>query len=103
MEIATCRERLTQEIGHAPELFAYPNGQTADHNRGTAQMLREAGFVSALTTTSGFASRSSDLLALPRCGTPHSHFQAEATVSGVFETLKEWRREGALMLARAAS
>jgi hypothetical protein len=29
---------------------------------------------------------------LPRYGSPESVWEAEATVSGAFETLKDWRR-----------
>jgi peptidoglycan/xylan/chitin deacetylase (PgdA/CDA1 family) len=98
-EIATCRNRLKQETRLAPQLFAYPEGQNEDHTAETSRMLREAGFRSAVTSSPGFVGRDSDLLTLPRCGTPLSNYDAEATVSGVFDTIKRWRSRGIQLLS----
>ena len=99
-EIAHSRERLTRELGVEPTLFAYPNGQDGDHTSDTAQMLLDAGYAAAATTSAGFVRGDSNLLTLPRCGTPLTHFHAEATVSGAFDTLKQWRKKARCCFSR---
>ena len=44
-----------------------------------------------MTMAPGFINRADDIYALPRYGAPESVDEAEATVSGTYETLKEWR------------
>lgn len=90
-EIITSRDRLAEELGSAPALFSFPNGRCGDYTRETQQLLREAGFAAAFTMEPGFLCVGSDAFALPRCGAPASVAEAEATVSGAFETLKHWR------------
>ena len=91
-EIQTCRDRLTAELGKAPVSFAYPNGQKTDHNSATADLLHQAGFNLAVTTEAGFVRQATNPFALPRHGSPISSHHAAATVSGAFETFKQWRR-----------
>jgi peptidoglycan/xylan/chitin deacetylase (PgdA/CDA1 family) len=91
-EVHGCHARLRAELGTSPTTFAYPNGQEGDHNDETARALRKAGFQLSVTTESGFVRAHSDPLALPRHGSPISSHHAEATVSGAFETFKEWRK-----------
>ncbi|WP_395740780.1 polysaccharide deacetylase family protein [Prosthecobacter sp.] len=91
-EIATCRERIHAEIGELPTAFAYPNGGSDDFTRETLMLVREAGFKAACTTISGRIHDNVSMYQLPRYGSPASVWEAEATVSGAFETLKDWRQ-----------
>ncbi|MEZ5385771.1 MAG: polysaccharide deacetylase family protein [Prosthecobacter sp.] len=91
-EITTCRDRILAETGVAPVSFAYPNGGEDDYAHETVKMVKSAGFKSACTTMSGRVDAGSSLFQLPRYGSPESIWEAEATVSGAFETLKEWRQ-----------
>ena len=90
-EIRLSRDALMEATGVQPTLFAYPNGQDGDYSSLAAQLLNEAGFEAAMTMSPGFINRAGDLYALPRYGAPESVDEAEATVSGTYETLKEWR------------
>ncbi len=91
-EITQSRDRITTELGAAPKLFAYPNGQPGDYRAETERLLGDAGFQAAVTMSPGFAKPGCNLLTLPRYGAPESVRETEATVSGTFETLKEWRQ-----------
>jgi peptidoglycan/xylan/chitin deacetylase (PgdA/CDA1 family) len=91
-EIATCRDRIHAEIGELPLAFAYPNGGTDDFTRETLMLVREAGFKAACTTVSGRVHDTVSMHQLPRYGSPESVWEAKATVSGAFETLKDWRQ-----------
>ena len=91
-EIATCRDRIHAETGELPTVFAYPNGGSDDFTRETLMLVREAGFKAACTTISGRVQENSSLFQLPRYGSPESIWDAKATVSGAFETLKDWRQ-----------
>lgn len=91
-EIATCRNRIFAEIGDLPAAFAYPNGKETDYNREALLLVREAGFRAACTMINGRVDEGSSLFQLPRYGSPESVWEAEATVSGAYETLKDWRQ-----------
>jgi len=69
-EVTACRERLEREIGAPVTMFAYPNGGAVRYfTPAIQQIVREAGFEAATTSTNGFAVRSSDLFALERVQT----------------------------------
>jgi peptidoglycan/xylan/chitin deacetylase (PgdA/CDA1 family) len=91
-EIFHSRDRITAELKIRPALFAYPNGRVSDYDTTTQASLREAGFTAAFTMNPGTAFPGTDVYELPRYGSPESVTEAEATVSGAFETFKEWRR-----------
>lgn len=91
-EISTCRDRIHAEIGDLPAAFAYPNGGVDDYTRETLLLVREAGFKAACTTINARIDDNTSLFQLPRYGSPESVWEAEATVSGAFETLKDWRQ-----------
>lgn len=93
-EIQTCRDRLQAELGVAPALFAYTNGGAEDYTADTQRLLSEHGFTSAFTMVSGRVKPQSSRFELPRYGSPESVWEAEATVSGAFELLREWRGGG---------
>jgi peptidoglycan/xylan/chitin deacetylase (PgdA/CDA1 family) len=90
-EIQQSFERLAVETGVKPRLFAYPNGQPGDYTAGTAELLAETGFTSAVTMSPGFVQPGTSRFEIPRYGAPMSVAETEATVSGAFETLKAWR------------
>jgi peptidoglycan/xylan/chitin deacetylase (PgdA/CDA1 family) len=68
-EIRTCKERIAAETGHAPTLFAYPNGRPADYTPETQAILRRHGFRLAFATTEGIAGPDSDWMAIRRLPT----------------------------------
>jgi peptidoglycan/xylan/chitin deacetylase (PgdA/CDA1 family) len=66
-EIAAGRERLVELLREPITLFAYPNGKPGvDYGHQHVQMVRSAGFVAAVTTAEGVATRATDPLQLPR-------------------------------------
>ena len=81
-EIRRGRERLIEELGMAPKLFAYPNGKAGDYTAATKQLLQEEGFVGAFTMQDGFMLPEDEPMALPRYGYPSSRDYLEAVVSG---------------------
>lgn len=91
-EIRTCHQRIFAETGIRPASFSYPNGYAEDYTRETMRMVEEAGFHCACTMVNGRISPNTSLFQLPRYGSPESVWEAEATVSGAFETLKQWRQ-----------
>lgn len=91
-EIKTSHKRIAEETGIRPASFSYPNGLAEDYTLETLQMVREAGFRCACTMVSGRIDDGTSLFQLPRYGSPESVWEAEATVSGAFETLKQWRQ-----------
>lgn len=91
-EVFTCRDRLTSELGRAPRSFCYTNGGRADYTEETIGYLREAGFVAAVTMEHGRVLPDTPLFELPRYGSPESVWEAEATVSGAYDTVKQWRQ-----------
>lgn len=91
LEIETCRDRICAELGVPPRLFAFPNGGKNDCTSETLHLLAAAGFDSAWTMVSGRATPCQNSLLMPRYGSPASLWEAEATVSGAFELLRQWR------------
>jgi peptidoglycan/xylan/chitin deacetylase (PgdA/CDA1 family) len=66
-EIVAGRERLVELLREPVTLFAYPNGKPgADYGPEHVQMVRAAGFVAAVSTADGVATRATDPLQLPR-------------------------------------
>lgn len=66
-EIAGGRERLETVIGSPVRLFAYPNGvPSRDYTHEHVQILKELGFLAAVTTSPGAVRAESDYLQLPR-------------------------------------
>jgi peptidoglycan/xylan/chitin deacetylase (PgdA/CDA1 family) len=68
-EIVESKSTLEEITGAPVTLFAYPNGKPGrDYAPRHVQLVREAGFAAAVSTTPGVAHRSSDLFQLPRLG-----------------------------------
>lgn len=66
-EIATSRDHLAALLGRPIPLFAYPNGVPGlDYAAEHARMVRECGFIAAVSTAWGAASMRSDRYQLPR-------------------------------------
>ena len=66
-EIFECRERLTALVRQPVQLFAYPNGKPGtDYTRTHVEMVRNAGFSAAVTTSWGVCRQGDDVLQLPR-------------------------------------
>lgn len=66
-EIVGGKRRLEEITGAPVTLFAYPNGKLGrDYGPQHVQLVKEAGFAAAVSTTPGVANRSSDLFQLPR-------------------------------------
>ncbi len=62
-EIETAQKRLTEELGEAPTLFAYPYGETS---QAIAEIVEEMGFKAALGQHSAVAFAAHDRYYLPR-------------------------------------
>lgn len=92
-EILSGAERLNQMLGRQARWFAYPNGGPGDFDgRKSAVWLEEAGFEGAFSMINGRVRPGVSRWSLPRYGAPRSAREAEATVSGAFEVVKEWRQ-----------
>jgi peptidoglycan/xylan/chitin deacetylase (PgdA/CDA1 family) len=67
-EIEQSSELIEQMVGERPRDFAYPNGSPQDFTPTTIELLRDAGFRVAVTTTQRYVTSAADPLALPRIG-----------------------------------
>lgn len=66
-EIADCKTHLEEILREKITLFAYPNGRpNQDYSLHHATMVKDAGFVAAVSTASGAATAKSDIFQLPR-------------------------------------
>lgn len=66
VEIASGRSQLTDWLGYAPTLFAYPYGTTADYDETTARIASESGFKGAFINHPGIVRPGSAAFFLPR-------------------------------------
>ena len=68
-EIRTSQETIHRELGQSLPIFAYPNGKPEDFTAEHVDLLRDLGFIFAVTTVEGSASLSNErLLCFPRIG-----------------------------------
>ena len=68
-EIIGGKHRLEEITGAPVMLFAYPNGKPGrDYGPRDVQLVKEAGFTAAVSTSGGVADRGSDIFQLPRFG-----------------------------------
>ena len=66
-EIKGSKLALESLLGDAVQLFAYPNGQPGkDYRAQHARMVEQAGFIGAVSTAPGAATRQIDVFQLPR-------------------------------------
>lgn len=87
VEIAGGKADLEQVLAAPVERFSYPHGLFAPVH---VQMVREAGYVAAVTTRNARASRHTDPLQLPRISV-HSDTSVPWLVVQVTTPLREWR------------
>lgn len=72
-EIAGSKAALEARLGEPVSLFAYPNGKpNIDYSARHVSMVRDAGFIAAVSTASGTAGAHADPFQLPRF-TPWDH------------------------------
>lgn len=67
-EIQGCKSRIEEEIENPVIHFCYPNGSTADFNEQTIEIVKQCGFLSAVTTERGMNSAQSNPFLLRRTG-----------------------------------
>jgi peptidoglycan/xylan/chitin deacetylase (PgdA/CDA1 family) len=66
-EIVESRDHLSTWLGATPLLFAYPNGIPGrDYTDRDVGLVRNAGFLAAVSTAKGFAKTGADLYQIPR-------------------------------------
>jgi peptidoglycan/xylan/chitin deacetylase (PgdA/CDA1 family) len=66
-EITEGRRQLQELTGQKVEMFAYPNGRPGeDYDLRHVQMVKDAGFIGAVSTIPGAASKDDDLYQIPR-------------------------------------
>ena len=66
-EIGRCKDELEAIVGGRVDSFAYPNGRPGtDFGPEHVDLVRACGYRSAVTTSTGIATRSTDLFQLPR-------------------------------------
>ncbi|HJQ71522.1 MAG TPA: polysaccharide deacetylase family protein [Blastocatellia bacterium] len=69
-EIGQSKSRLEELLNRRIKSFAYPYGRPCDYTAETVALVKEAGFDSACSTTSGPVNRRSNLFELPRFQAP---------------------------------
>ena len=66
-EISESKHTLESLLGDTVSLFAYPNGSpNVDYSARHVAMVRQAGYLAAVSTASGVATQQTDLYQLPR-------------------------------------
>jgi peptidoglycan/xylan/chitin deacetylase (PgdA/CDA1 family) len=98
-EVATSWRRLREETTATTPVFCYPNGRPQDIGAGSARMLRDLGFTSAVTTTRGYVDGSLEAkhpdaaFHLPRFAWPDTPSEYTQIVNGVERAKLAIRRE----------
>lgn len=89
-QVMASQRAVTERLGHAPRVFAYPNGRAVDVDDRAKAAVAEAGIPWALSTVEGFATAASDPLALPRLsiGSDLSFARFRLLVSGTLTALR---------------
>jgi peptidoglycan/xylan/chitin deacetylase (PgdA/CDA1 family) len=67
-ELETSKAIIERETGIPCRHFCYPNGGPGDFSRASEQIVAETGFISSLTTLSGWVTATNDAFLLPRLG-----------------------------------
>jgi peptidoglycan/xylan/chitin deacetylase (PgdA/CDA1 family) len=94
-EIEQCRATIEARLDRPVDAFCYPNGRYGDFNADTLQLLRRAGFTSAVTSEDGMVAGNSDPLLLPRIGAgehPQEFRKHLDGIAGVREALRGRQR-----------
>ncbi len=83
-EIELSHIRIKEELAEECKLFAYPNGQPFDYNQYTVQLLKERGYLGAVTAVFGYAhNNTQDNFHLNRFGAEGSLEELGAIVTGL--------------------
>lgn len=69
-EIHESAQRIQNELGSRPYIFAYPTGRKTDYDQTDVDQLKRCGFKMAFTTVPGYVQRGQTLLELPRFSVP---------------------------------
>ena len=88
-EIFGCSQRLTEQLGVAPQAFSYPVGQTHMFSTETKQLVEEAGFRWAFSFYGGHCNGvHKDLYDIPRCAVeyalPSAILNSRLTIPRIF-------------------
>lgn len=104
-EIAGSRDHIARELGTRPAHFAYPNGTPADFGDRDVELVREAGFQTAVTTIEGVNRPGFDRYRLLRINVHESRFVSPfgnlskalflSETSGIYGMLRERRSAAA--------
>jgi glycosyltransferase involved in cell wall biosynthesis/peptidoglycan/xylan/chitin deacetylase (PgdA/CDA1 family) len=104
-ELVESRRWLEETLGVPVRHLAYPNGRAGDWDAATLRDVREAGYISAVTTVEGINSRSmTEALALRRVSVGNDPIPVfAARVSGLFAAGRLWlerrsKRNGSVRL-----
>jgi peptidoglycan/xylan/chitin deacetylase (PgdA/CDA1 family) len=71
-EIRGSLERVGEELGDSPKVFAYPTGRPGDYDNEDMEELRQAGFNMAFNTVPAYVLRGQDHYQLPRFSLPEN-------------------------------
>jgi peptidoglycan/xylan/chitin deacetylase (PgdA/CDA1 family) len=89
-EIAGSKRDLEAQLARDVRLFCYPNGTEADFTRETASIVRDCGYISAVTTRVGLVDPDSDPFCLARVGAPADLRMFRNCVNGLWELRKKF-------------
>lgn len=101
-EIFGCRDALNQNLGYQERTFCYPNGQPSDFQNFLPELVRDAGFLGAVTAFPD-AQGINDTYLMRRHVSGDDMFQFFKAVSGVELLGHQVRREYRLELGSSAA
>jgi len=85
VEIEEPRKILESHLSDRANIFCYPNGQAEDFDEETIELLKDAGYIGAVTGIEGFdnTKKNPDLFRLSRYAIPHRLIMFKQFVSGL--------------------
>lgn len=86
-EIDQSRQRVEEEMGMVPIVFAYPTGRQEDYDQENMEQLKRIGFRMAFTTVPDYVRKGQNLMELPRFSLPAGAADFRQIVNR-FEALK---------------
>ena len=84
-EIAGSRQELEKMLCRQVVLFAYPNGQRGDFDARTSEIVRESGYLGAVSTQAGLVKKASNRFILPRICASHDNGCFQREINGLTE------------------
>ena len=84
-EISESKKRIEEELGKPVTSFAYPEGLPSAFNRELKEILKETGFVCAVTTVGQLVSQGADLYELGRIGAGWNVDTLKLCLSGLYQ------------------